>query len=140
MISELREQGYGELDDTECTVKYTFTKYFWHYLFLFPHTPKLWLLIHLSAGFIRFSSVYRRNMRALIQAISRFLRRRPHMFCMLFQSAGGYRCHFTNNYSHAIPTRLTLAISPMIGIIPRLRLASVTLDISDYNKCTTLDI
>merc|ERR1712150_36982 len=88
-----RTPGAGAMltwDDTECTVKYTFTKYFWHYLFLFPHTPKLWLLIHLSAGFIRFSSVYRRNMRALIQAISRFLRRRPHTSCMLFQSAGGY--------------------------------------------------
>jgi hypothetical protein len=28
MMSELREQGYDELDDTECTVVYTFAKIF----------------------------------------------------------------------------------------------------------------
>ena len=114
--------------------------YFQHYLFLSPCTPLPWWSIHLFAGFICFSSVCLRNMRASIQITLGFLRRSPHTFCMLFQSAGGYRCHSTNNYSRAIPTRLALAISPMIGTIPRLRLVSVTLDISDYNKSSTLDV
>ena len=45
--------------------------------------------IHLFAGFICFSSVCLRNMRASIQITLGFLRRSPHTFCMLFQSAGG---------------------------------------------------
>ena len=84
-----------------------------HYLFLSPCTPLPWWSIHLFAGFICFSSVCLRNMGAFFQAIWGFLRRSPHTFCMLFQSAGGYRCHSTNNYSRAIPTILILAIPPI---------------------------